>query len=317
MKNNKKHILITGGAGFIGSQLAQFYIKKKYEVTVFDNLSWGKKEFLKVISSDPAFHFRQIDLCDAELILKYLPNEIDTVFHLAANSDIMRGGSDPSIDFQNTIVATFNLLTAMRRKKIKKIFYTSGSGVYGDIGKVKLPETFGPLFPYSMYGATKLSAEGMIAAFVNLFEMQAWMIRPANIIGPNATHGVILDFINKLKKDPGHLEILGDGNQNKSYLYISDVLEAIDLIYSKVKDKISVFNLASDSTISVNEIANIVIEEMGLKNVLIKHTPGDRGWKGDVPIIWLSNKKLKSLGWKCKNSSKEAVRQTARDLLNN
>lgn len=310
------HILITGGAGFIGSQLADFYLDKGYKVTVFDNLSWGKEAFIKHNYTNPKFKFCKLDLLNAKELIVNLPTNIDTVFHLAANSDIMRGADDPTIDFKNTTEATFNLLNAMRLKKIKRIFYTSGSGVYGEVGKVKVPETYGPLFPYSMYGATKLAAEGMIAAFVNLYDMQAWMIRPANIIGPRATHGVILDFINKLKKNPKKLEILGDGNQNKSYLYISDVINAIDRIWKKEKNKISVYNLASDSTITVNEIAKIVIEEMNLKKTVIGHTKGDRGWKGDVPIIWLTNDKLNSLGWKCQYSSKEAVRKTIQVLLN-
>lgn len=309
------HILITGGAGFIGSQLADFYLNQGFKVTVFDNLSWGKEAFIKHNYNNPKFKFIKLDLLNIKKLTAYLPADINTVFHLAANSDIMRGADDPVIDFKNTTEATFNLLNAMRVKKIRRIFYTSGSGVYGEIGKVKVPETFGPLFPYSMYGATKLAAEGMIAAFVNLYDMQAWMIRPANIIGPRATHGVILDFINKLKKNSKKLKILGDGNQNKSYLYISDVINAIDCIWKKEKNKISVYNLASDSTISVNEIAKMVVEEMNLKKTSLDHTKGDRGWKGDVPIIWLTNDKLNSLGWKYQYSSKEAVRKTIRVLL--
>lgn len=309
------HILITGGAGFIGSQLADFYLHKGYDVTVFDNLSWGKEDFIKHNYSNPKFHFLKIDLLDQKKVVASLNYDINTVFHLAANSDIMRGGLDPSIDYRNTILATYNLLSAMRVKKIKRIFFTSGSGVYGQVGKVKVPETYGPLFPFSMYGATKLSAEAIIAAFVNLFDMQACIVRPANIIGPRATHGVILDFVNKLKKNPKRLEILGDGNQNKAYLYITDVLNAFDLIWRKEKNRISVYNLASESTITVNQIATMVIKGMMLKNVKIDHTSGDRGWKGDVPIIWLSNNKLNSLGFKFEYSSEEAVRQTIQDLL--
>ena len=310
------HILITGGAGFIGSQLADFYLGQGYKVTVFDNLSWGKEAFIKHNYANPRFKFCKLDLLNIKELNMNLPTNIHTIFHLAANSDIMRGADDPAIDFKNTTQVTFNLLNAMRLKKIKRIFYTSGSGVYGEVGKVKVPETFGPLFPYSMYGATKLAAEGMIAAFVNLYDMQAWMIRPANIIGPRATHGVILDFMNKLKKNPKKLEILGDGNQNKSYLYITDVIDAIDCIWKKEKNKISVYNLASDSTITVNEIAKILIKEMSINEISINHTKGDRGWKGDVPIIWLTNDKLNSLGWKCQYSSKEAVRKTIHVLLN-
>jgi UDP-glucose 4-epimerase len=256
-----------------------------------------------------------VDLLDAKELQKELPHDVDTVFHLAANSDIMRGAADPQIDFENTSHATFNLLNSMRLNGVKKIFYTSGSGVYGDVGSKNTAETFGPLLPVSMYGATKLSAEAMISSFVNLYDMKAWILRPANIIGPRATHGVIFDFINRLKKDPSTLPILGDGTQSKSYLYVQDVIEAINLVWKKVKESVSLFNIASNSYITVNEIADIVIKEMKLTNVKITHTKGNRGWKGDVPVVRISNAKINKLGWKSKHTSRQAVIQTVRELL--
>ncbi len=308
-------VLVTGGAGFIGSQLVAFLLKKKYEVLVFDNLSWGRKEFLKPFEDNPNFKFVKLDLLDLKTLEKALPSDIDTVFHLAANSDIMRGGDNPIIDFENTTIATFNLLSAMRTKGVKKIFYFSGSGVYGDVGSTYTSESFGPLLPISMYGATKLSSEAMISAYTNLFDMQAWILRPANIIGQNSTHGVVLDFINKLQKDPAKLEIWGDGTQSKSYLYIDDVIDAVYLVWKKAKNRVNLFNISSNSFITVSEIAEAVVKGMKLKNVDIIYTGGNRGWKGDVPVVRISNGALKKIGWKCNYTSKQAVKKTIEVLI--
>lgn len=310
------HILITGGAGFIGSQLTDFFLKKNYHVTVFDNLSWGKKEFLTHNFNNPKFRLVVADLLDEKKIIKNLSSKIDTIFHLAANSDIMRGAFDAEIDFKNTVIATFNLLQAMRKKNISKIFFISGSGIYGDVKNQSVKENYGPLFPISMYGATKLSAEAIISSFVNLYNIKAWILRPANIVGPRATHGVIFDFINQLKQHPKHLKILGDGNQKKSYLYVDDVLEGIDLIWKKANNSINVFNISSNTFITVNQIAKNIIKIMGLKNTTtISYTGGKRGWKGDVPIIRLNNQTLTRLGWKNSHTSTKAVLKTIKTLL--
>lgn len=310
-----KHILITGGAGFIGSQLTDYFLKKKYEVTVIDNLSWGKEEFISHNFCSPKFNFIKLDLLNKKLVDKLFPLNIDTVFHLAANSDIKRGVDNPETDFKYTTKTTFNVLEIMRKNNIKKIFYTSGSGVYGDVGEKYTTESYGPLLPASMYGATKLSAEAMISAYVNLFEFQAWILRPANIIGPRATHGVIYDFINKLKRDPTQLHILGDGKQSKSYLYVDDVIKAIDLVWSKTNDKINLFNIASNSFITVTEIAEIIIHEMNLKNTKLIYSGGSIGWIGDVPIVRIDNSKINKLKWNSKHTSTEAVEKTVKFLL--
>lgn len=309
------NVLITGGAGFIGSHLTDYLLGKKHNVVVFDNFSLGKKEFIAHHLHNPRFSLCTIDLLDEKKMLACWPKNIDMVFHLAANSDIRKGATNTKVDFDQTIVATFNVLNCMRKKSVKKIFFASGSGVYGDLGTKKISETFGPLQPVSLYGATKLSAEALVSAYAHLFNMRAWVIRPANIIGPRATHGVIYDFIKQLRDHPNHLRILGDGKQTKSYLHISDVVDAFDLIFKKSHDTFNVFNLGSDTSISVNEIARIIIREIGLQNVIVTRTGGSVGWKGDVPIVRLDTTKTARLGWKPKYSSKEAVIRTARSLL--
>ena len=197
----------------------------------------------------------------------------------------------------------------------RKIFYFSGSGVYGDVGSCYTKETAGPLLPVSMYGATKLSAEAMISAYVNLFGFQAWILRPANIIGPRATHGVIFDFLRKLEKNPQRLDVLGNGRQSKSYIYIEDVLQAVDLVWKKAKAKINLFNLASNSFITVTEIAKIILQEKNLTKTRLVYTGGNVGWAGDVPIVRINSQKIRRLGWKSRYPSSQAVRKTVQILL--
>ena len=186
------------------------------------------------------FHFIKEDLLNGDNLKKIFSRKIDTIFHLAANSDISRSAKDPIIDLNNTTMATFNVLEAMRANEIKKIFYFSGSGVYGDVGNLYTNEDFGPLCPVSMYGATKLSAEAMIYAYSSLFDMKVWVLRPANIIGPRATHGVIFDFIGRLRENERKLTVLGNGEQSKSYIYVADVIEAVDLVWNQSKKEINI-----------------------------------------------------------------------------
>lgn len=310
-----KKIFITGGAGFIGSHLVKALAKKNYEVTVFDNLTSGKKEFLTQSLTKRNVRLIVGGLLKKPFIENALDRDTDMVLHLAANPDISKGIADPSIDFNQTIVATFLLLRTMKEKKVKKLVYFSGSGVYGDVGKEYADENFGPLFPVSMYGASKLSAEALISAFSHLYGIQTWIFRPANIIGSNLTHGVVFDFIHKLKSNKKKLTILGDGLQSKSYLYISDLLNAVFLALNNSSELINVFNIASDNYITVNEIAKIIIQEMGLKNVEITHTQGKVGWPGDVPIVRINSKKLTKLGWNPRYTSKRAVEKTTKELL--
>jgi UDP-glucose 4-epimerase len=309
------NFVVTGGAGFIGSNLVNRLMAAGHRVTVIDNLSGGRREFLAHHAKNPRFDFVKLDLRDTAKLARALPKRADLVFHLAANADIARGVEDPTLDFQHSLVATFSLLRAMRERGLSKLFYTSGSGVYGDRGTAYSAESYGPLFPVSMYGATKLGAEGLVSAFCHLFDMQAWMLRPANIIGPNATHGVVFDFVRRLRADPTQLRILGDGHQSKAYLHVSDVIDAMLLVHKKARDRVNVFNLSSNSYITVNAIARIVLAEMKLRKVAISHTPGKIGWKGDVAIVRLRNTRLAKLGWRSKHTSAQAVRATVQALL--
>jgi UDP-glucose 4-epimerase len=308
------NVVVTGGAGFIGSNLVDRLMSKGHRVTVVDNLSGGHRAFIAHHEKNPKFEFVEMDLRDTPKLIKAMPKKTDLVFHLAANANIAAGVNDPTLDYEHSLVATFSLLQAMRHHGVKKLFYTSGSGVYGEDVKKPAPETLGPLFPISMYGATKLGAEGLVSAFCHLFDMRAWMLRPANIIGPNATHGVVFDFVKRLRAEPTKLRILGDGHQTKAYLHVSDVIDAMMLVIAKGKERINIFNLSSNSYIEVNEIARIVLREMKLKDVKITHTPGTVGWKGDIALVRLNNRRLAKLGWRANYTSAQAVRATVRAL---
>jgi UDP-glucose 4-epimerase len=309
------NLVVTGGAGFIGSNLVDRLIAAKHSVTVIDNLSGGHREFLAHHEGKPGFTFVELDVRDHDKLVTALPENTDVVFHLAANSDIARGINEPMLDFEQTTVATFSLLRAMQARGIRKLFYTSGSGVYGDRGTKYSSESYGPLLPVSMYGASKLSAEGFISAFCHLYDMRAWILRPANIIGPRLTHGVVFDFVRRLRTEPGYLKILGDGKQSKAYLHVDDVVNAILTVWKKSKEQVAIYNLSSNSFITVNEIARLVFAEMKLKGVKVEHTGGKVGWKGDVAIVRLHNKKLARLGWRAKYDSAKAVRASVRAML--
>lgn len=306
-------ILVTGGSGFIGSHLVDHLLKEGHQVKVYDNLSGGHYSFIQHHEKNKNFSFVWADLQNLK-ILKKETKGIEMVFHLAANSDISKGILDPNIDFNQTIQNTFNLLLSMKDNGIKKLFYASGSGVYGDVGSTYTKESFGPLIPVSMYGASKLSAEAIIYAFSSFYDIQVWILRPANIIGPRLTHGVIFDFIKKLKKDSKKLKILGDGKQSKSYLYVLDVIRCIDLVTKKSKEKINIFNIASNSFITVNSIADVIVKEMEIKPKRT-WTGGKIGWKGDVAKVRIDNGKILKLGWKPQYNSKEAVKKTIRVVL--
>lgn len=309
------NIVVTGGAGFIGSNLVDRLMSAGQVVTVLDNLSGGRIEFLAHHRTSTRFNFVKMDLRDTRRLQRVLHSGIDLVFHLAANADIARGVEDPTLDYEHSIAATFSLLQAMKEAGVRQIVYTSGSGVYGDRGSHYSSEATGPLEPVSMYGAGKLGAEGLISAFAHLFDMQAWILRPANIIGPRATHGVVFDFIRRLKKDPRRLRILGDGRQSKTYLYVEDVIDALLLAQKKGKERVNFYNLSSTSFITVNRIADEVVRGMRLKDVRFDRTGGKIGWKGDVPVVRLNNSRLHELGWRPKYNSRQAVQETIKALL--
>jgi UDP-glucose 4-epimerase len=305
---------ITGGAGFIGSHLVDSLLKNGHSVTVYDNLSSGDKKFIQHHLNQENFTFAQADLLDPKRVTKEI-HDHDVVFHLAANPHVRLGEKQTDLDLNQGIVATYNILEAMRQNNIKKIVFSSSSVVYGETDEPSLPETYGPTLPISLYGAGKLGAEGLISAFCGTFDFQTWMYRFANIVGARGTHGVIVDFIEKLRKKPSELEILGNGKQCKPYLYVSDCVDGILFGCTNANEQINLFNLSCDTTTTVTRIAEMVTEEMGLKNVSFKYTGGKRGWKGDVPRFQLDAGKINTLGWKATLTSDEAVRKAIRDVL--
>jgi UDP-glucose 4-epimerase len=310
----KNKILVTGGAGFIGSHLVDCLIEKGSKVTVFDNLSSGKIEFIEKHLENPDFTFIKGDLLDQEAIEKAC-KDIDFVCHVAANPDVRLGASDTRVHLDQNILATYYLLEAMRRNNTKKIAFTSTSTVYGEASIMPTPEDYGPLIPISLYGASKLACEAFITSYSHTFDMQAWIFRFANIVGPRSTHGITVDFIKKLRKNSNMLEILGDGKQEKSYLYVSECVDAILFIIKNSEEKVNIFNIGSEDTISATEIGKAIIEEMELSNVEFIYTGGSRGWKGDVPRMRLGIEKMKNLGWRPVYTSERSVRETARALL--
>jgi UDP-glucose 4-epimerase len=311
---NKK-VLVTGGAGFIGSHLVDRLMEQNHQVVVYDNLSLGKKEFLQNHFDNPNFTFIQGDLLKVDA-LKNTMAGIDVVFHLAANSDVIKSAKNPSIDLEQGIMATYNVLEAMRHAGVNKIIFTSSNVVYGEATISPTAENYGPLLPISFYGAAKLSNEALIAAYSHNFNLQAWIYRFGNIVGLRPTHGVVLDFYKKLKKNPHQLEVLGDGNQSKPYIEVEDCVEGILLGFEKSKESINLFNLGTYGGVYVKDIAKTVINLMGLENVEIQFAGGERGWPGDVHTVRLDSSKLESLGWKPKYpTAQEAFMAGAKNII--
>lgn len=306
--------LITGGAGFIGSHLADALLERGHEVSAVDNLILGREENLAHLRSHPHFHFRRLELLDErELSGIFAEGRFDIVFHLAANSDIARSHRDPDVDRDNTFATTYAVLRAMKEHKVGQIVFASTSAVYGEL-RGALSEDSGPLQPVSHYGAGKLASEAFIASFVANYGLRAWIVRFPNVVGSRATHGVIHDFIAKLRRCPDVLEVLGDGRQTKPYLHVSDLVAAILLIREKAGDSINVFNVGVESRTSVQRIAEMVIEEMGL-SASIHYSGGTRGWIGDVAEFSYRLDRVHALGWHARASSDEAVRLAIREIL--
>jgi len=315
---NNRLVMVTGGAGFIGSHLVDALMMNGAAVRVIDNLSNGTLENISRWLGNSSFEFIKGDLLNRNDLERAVEN-CEVIFHLAANPEVRIGSSKPEVHYEQNVVSTYRLLEAIRRSESLELFvFTSSSTVYGDASVIPTPEDYGPLKPISIYGASKLASEALISSFASTYGFKAIICRLANIIGPRSRHGVIYDFIKKLKKNPKGLEILGDGTQRKSYLYIDNCISAIFTILKKSPGKVEIFNIGSEDWVDVKTIAEIVVEEMGLKDVSFHFTggvDGGRGWKGDVKYMLLSIEKLKSLGWKPKLNSAEAVKKTARDIL--
>lgn len=312
-------VLVTGGAGFIGSHLVDHLMEEGYEVRVLDDLSAGSLENLKGWIDHERFEFMLGDMRRRDVCEKAIKG-VDAVFHLAANPEVRIGAQSPELLYETNILITYNLLETMRKEDIKALAFTSSSTVYGEAKEIPTPEDYGPLEPISVYGGAKLAAEALIAGYAHTFDIKAVVFRLANIIGKRSNHGVIYDFINKLKANPDRLEILGDGTQRKSYLHVSDTVEAMLYLFKEFlkEDKIyDAYNIGSEDWITVTEIAGIVSREMGLNPefYFTGGVDGGRGWKGDVKIMLLNIEKAKAKGWKPKMNSKEAVEKTVRELL--
>ena len=308
-------VLVTGGAGFIGSHLVDELLKRGFNVRVIDNLSSGSLENIKHNIGNRSFEFIRGDLKNPEDSLKAVKN-IEVVFHLAANPEVRVSTTAPEIHFRENVVVTFNLLEACRKVgTVEKFVFASSSTVYGDAKVFPTPENH-ELRPISVYGASKAACESLICSYAYLYGFKAASLRYANIVGPRLRHGVIYDFLMKLKKNPNVLEVLGDGTQKKSYLYISDTIEATLLVTDKLTEKFETYNVGNEDWITVAEIAEIVSKAAGLKPKIVftGGTPDGRGWPGDVKYMLLSIEKIKKLGWKPKHTSREAIELTAKAL---
>lgn len=323
MHNAFKKVLVTGGAGFIGSHLVDKLMTQNYEVTVFDNLSSGSLKNLDNWLHNKKFTFIEGDLKNPKSVEKAVQKaDADLVFHFAANPEVKAGETDPQVHFEENLLATFNLLEAARKNRsAQAIVFASTSTVYGDATVFPTPEDYGPSIPISTYGASKQGAEALMSAYAYTFDMYALILRFANIVGPRATIGVVLDFIRKLRENSSQLEVLGDGTQKKSYLYVDDCVEAVRYTankFLKENKRVDIYNVGSADQVSVKRIAQVVAEEMGIpppKLIFTGGVDGGRGWKGDVKTMHLSIDKLLKSGWKPKLNSEEAVRTTVKKIL--
>jgi UDP-glucose 4-epimerase len=308
-------ILVTGGAGFIGSHIVDRLVGDGYRVRVVDNLSSGRVENIKHHLESNSIELIVGDLKDPQVALRAVEG-VDTVFHFAANPEVRVSTTNPEIHFNENIVATFNLLEAMRKKGVKELVFASSSSVYGEPEEIPVDEN-APIRPVSVYGASKAACEALIHAYTKLYGIKAVVLRYANVVGPRLRHGVVWDLINKLLKNPTELEILGDGKQVRSYIYIDDAIEATITAWRRTEASYEVYNIASEDWITVDEVAEEVIKAMELSNVKKTYKPvlHGVGWPGDVKKIALKIDKIKKLGFKPAMNSREAVRAATRKLL--
>jgi UDP-glucose 4-epimerase len=306
--------MITGGAGFIGSNMAERLIAEDHSVTVFDNLHGGNIDFLGELLGHPRFRFIHADLLDLNAVVHAMENQ-DIVFHLAANSDIPAGRRQTDIDLRLGTLATYNVLEAMRRSQVGNLAFASSSVVYGEATVMPTPEDYGPLLPISLYGASKLACEGLISAFCHNHGLQAWIFRFANICGRHGTHGILVDMIQRLRANSKRLEVLGDGRQSKPYLHVSECVDGILFAIGAARDQLNFFNLGAPGSTSAECTARLLLEAMELPETELTFAGGYRGWPGDVARVQLDCGKLANLGWRAKRSSYEAVALAASELV--
>jgi UDP-glucose 4-epimerase len=308
---------IAGGAGFIGSHFTDRLLAQRSvsTVTLYDNFSSGREWHYAHHRDDSRLRIIRGDVKDLDSLTSAM-NGHDVVIHLASNPDIARAATEPEIDFREGTLLTNNIVEAMRRSATGTILYASGSGVYGDLGVKEVDENYGPLVPISTYGASKLAGEGLISSYCHMFDFTGRAFRFGNVVGPRQTHGVGYDFLRQLLKGSGKLRILGDGTQSKSYIHVRDIVGAVLLTAQRSTERFAVYNVATDY-ITVTEIAHLAVECAGLKSseVEFEYTGGNRGWKGDVPIVRLNADRIRRLGWVCESGSRAALRDSMMAML--
>ena len=310
------NVLITGGAGFIGSHLAERLVGCGHTVTCVDNLVLGTEDNIRHLYGKPNFAFLKADASDTGAMEAVMAGRaIDIVYHLAANSDIQKSGADPSIDWRNTFQTTYAVLEGMRKHGVKQLFFSSTSAVYGEKTGRPLREDEGGLAPISYYGAAKLASEAFISSYAYMNDLAAVIFRFPNVIGPRLTHGVLYDFSQKLARDPSRLEILGDGTQLKPYLHVCDLVDCIVFMTRNMKKGVEIYNIGVETATTVKEIADMLCRALGLANVEYCYTGGDRGWKGDVPSFAYDLSKIKAAGWTPRYTSNEAVWATIESMV--
>ena len=313
-KSVTRTALVTGGAGFIGSHLVDRLLKEGWKVIALDNMKNGHASNLVQHKLNQRFQFREVDIRNAK-VLRKLSKGCDTVFHMAAHADIRASLGNHLADLENNIIGTINVLEAMVENDIEDLVFASTSALYGEARVRPTPEDYAPV-QTSLYGSSKLACEAYAQAYTQFAPTRFWAFRFANVIGERCRRGVVWDFVHKLRRNPNRLEILGNGKQSKEYLYVKDCIEGMMLAYQKSSDKVKVFNLGVEEQTTVDKVADIVIEEMGLAPVTRTYTGGPRGWIGDNPIVELSMEKMKELGWRLSISAEEAIRRTAQWTIN-
>ena len=306
---------VSGGAGFIGSNLVDRLLDVGHEVTVYDNLSTGLLQFLEYARDFDRFRLVEGDLLDEDSLSEAITGH-EFVFHLAANADVRFGTEHPRRDLEQNTIVTNNVLEAMRKNGISKIAFASTGSVYGDATVIPTPENAPFPIQTSLYAASKMAGEGLIAAYCGGFGFQSWIFRFVSILGERYSHGHVFDFYRELKQNPSRLEVLGNGKQRKSYLYIQDCIDAMLFALEKSNESVNVLNLGVDGYCEVNDSIGWICEELGVSPKL-EYTGGDRGWIGDNPFIFLDTSKIRDLGWKPKLSIQDGVLKTIQYLKTN
>jgi UDP-glucose 4-epimerase len=307
---------VVGGAGFVGSHLVKtLLLENDVDIVIYDNFSSGKMWHLEGYENNKRLCIIKDDVKNKKGLQQAMVGS-DIIYHFASNPDISKAATQPDIDFWEGTYLTNNILEAMRVNGVKKLLYASGSGIYGDTGIAEVKEDYSPMLPISTYGASKLACEALIASYCYMFDIAATAFRFANVVGPHQTHGVGYDFVRRLMDDPFELRILGDGKQSKSYIYISDIITSMRILERRFPLGFSCYNVSTLDNITVTEIADIAVKIIGLKDVKYIYTGGNRGWKGDVPVVRLNSDKIRSLGWSNVYSTKEAIHLSIQSIYN-